>query len=123
MAQQCGTQTSYENRTVAYNVQYEYAGKQYTVQMPYDPGPSIRLQVTPVGAAGSMDQQAPAAAPTVVPGPVTMAPQPLVASTVVVPPPAYAYYPYGYGYPYYRPYYPGVSLNLGYVYHGGGHRH
>jgi len=116
--QSCTTQTFYENRTAAYNVVYEYGGKQYTVQMPYDPGPSIRLQVTPVGAAGSMDQQPPAAT-TVVPGPVTMAPQPLVTSTVVVPP-AYAYYPYPY--PYYRPYYPGVSLNLGYVYHSG-HRH
>lgn len=39
----------YENRTVAYNVVYEYAGKQYAVQMPNDPGPSIQLQLTPVG--------------------------------------------------------------------------
>ncbi|RYF35853.1 MAG: glycine zipper 2TM domain-containing protein, partial [Comamonadaceae bacterium] len=28
--QQCTTQTTYENRTVAYNVTYEYAGRQYT---------------------------------------------------------------------------------------------
>ncbi|MGZ5271309.1 MAG: glycine zipper 2TM domain-containing protein [Ramlibacter sp.] len=119
--QNCTTQTFYENRTAAYNVVYEYGGKQYSVQMPYDPGPSIRLQVTPVGAAGTMDQQAPSSATNVVPGPVTVAPQPLVTSTVVVPP-TYAYYPYPYPYPYYRPYYPAVSLNLGYVYHGG-HRH
>jgi hypothetical protein len=33
---------------VAYNVTYEYAGKQYIVQMPQDPGPSVRLQITPV---------------------------------------------------------------------------
>ncbi len=46
--QRCRMQTFYENRTVAYNVTYEYAGKQYSVQMPYDPGPTIPLQITPV---------------------------------------------------------------------------
>ena len=46
--QRCTTQTFYENRTVAYNVVYEYAGKQYSVQMPSDPGPTIALQITPV---------------------------------------------------------------------------
>ncbi|MFN7122206.1 MAG: glycine zipper 2TM domain-containing protein [Hydrogenophaga sp.] len=47
---QCGTQTFYENRTVAYNVVYEYAGRQYNVQMPQDPGPYIRLNVSPADA-------------------------------------------------------------------------
>ena len=46
--QHCTMQTFYENRTVAYNVAYEYAGKHYSVQMPYDPGPFIALQITPV---------------------------------------------------------------------------
>ena len=46
--QQCSTQNFYENRTVAYNVVYEYAGRQYSVQMPYDPGRFVRLSVTPV---------------------------------------------------------------------------
>ena len=46
--QNCSTQTVYENRTMGYNVVYEYAGKQYTVQMPQDPGPTVRLQVTPM---------------------------------------------------------------------------
>ena len=46
--QNCSMQTMYENRTMAYNVVYEYAGKQYTVQMPQDPGPTVRLQITPV---------------------------------------------------------------------------
>ncbi|HWP12875.1 MAG TPA: glycine zipper 2TM domain-containing protein, partial [Ramlibacter sp.] len=36
--QSCTTQTYYENRTVGYNVVYEYAGRQYNVQMPNDPG-------------------------------------------------------------------------------------
>lgn len=47
---QCSTQNVYENRTVAYNVVYEYAGRQYTTQMPQDPGRFVRLSVTPVGA-------------------------------------------------------------------------
>jgi uncharacterized protein YcfJ len=46
--QNCAQQTVYENRTMAYNVVYEFAGKQYTVQMPSDPGPTVRLQITPV---------------------------------------------------------------------------
>ena len=36
--QRCTTQTFYENRTVGYNVMYEYAGRQYTAQLPNDPG-------------------------------------------------------------------------------------
>jgi hypothetical protein len=52
LAQQCRVETTYENRTVGYHVSYEWGGKTYTVQMPYDPGPTIALQVTPVGASG-----------------------------------------------------------------------
>jgi uncharacterized protein YcfJ len=46
----CSTQTFYENQTVAYDVVYEYAGRQYNVQMPQDPGRFVRLSVTPVDA-------------------------------------------------------------------------
>ena len=49
--QNCSQQMFYENRTMAYNVVYEFAGKQYTVQMPQDPGPTVRLQITPVAPA------------------------------------------------------------------------
>lgn len=49
--QSCSTQMSYETRTMAYNVVYEFAGKRYTVQMPQDPGPTVRLQITPVAPA------------------------------------------------------------------------
>jgi uncharacterized protein YcfJ len=51
--QSCSQQMFYENRTMAYNVVYEFAGKQYTVQMPQDPGPTVRLQVTPMAPAGN----------------------------------------------------------------------
>ena len=95
--QRCSTQTVYENRTVGYNVTYEYAGKQYTVQLPQDPGPSIRLQVSPMGAA----VQAPAEPVQVV-----------TPATVVVPArPVY----------YAQPYYPPVSIGLGFGYWD--HRH
>ena len=46
--QRCSTQNFYENRTIAYNVVYQYADKQYSVQMPRDPGPTVRLQITPI---------------------------------------------------------------------------
>ncbi len=118
-ATQCYTQTTYENRTAGYNVTYEYAGKQFTVQMPYDPGPTIRLQVSPMtGNTNSMP--ADTAQPVYgsgQPQAVILAQQP----TMVYP----AYYPNYYpGYApvayYPRPYYyPNISLGLGYVYHGG----
>lgn len=46
--QNCRTETTYETRTQGYNVTYEYAGKQYTVQMPQDPGAWVQLRVSPV---------------------------------------------------------------------------
>lgn len=109
-AQQCSTQTTYENRTVGYNVQYEYGGRTYMVQMPYDPGPTIRVQVTPVTSAEPPEGVQAAVAPA----PVYAVPQ---TPSVVYP--AYAYPAYYPGY-YARPYwYPPVSLSIGYVYHGG----
>lgn len=46
--QSCRNEVTYETRTQAYNVTYEYAGKQYTVQMPQDPGAWVQLRVSPV---------------------------------------------------------------------------
>jgi len=108
--QRCGIQTFYENRPVAYNVVYEYAGKQYNVQMPSDPGPTIQLQIAPVGAGSQMD------APPV----NTSYQQPIYVqpADVVVAPPVYRGY-------YARPYYPPVGLELNFGYSDGyrGHRH
>src|SRR4051812_19580754 len=53
----CVTENTYENRTVAWDVTYDYQGQQYQVQMPYDPGPTVRLNVAGAGAA--TQQQAP----------------------------------------------------------------
>ena len=105
--QRCSTQTVLENRVVAYQVVYEFAGKQYSVQMPQDPGPQVQLQITPVGVAP------PAAPPAVVvyatpqaaPVPVVIT-QPvfITSGTQWVP----AYYPYAYRPPV------GVNLQFGY---------
>ena len=46
----CGTQTFYENQTVAYDVVYEFSGRQYRTQMQQDPGQFVRLNVSPVDA-------------------------------------------------------------------------
>ena len=120
--QRCSTQTFYENRPTAFNVVYEYGGKQYSVQMPNDPGPTVQLQVTPVGASNA----APAYAPPAYQAPVT--------TTYVAPPVAYvepqtvyvgapAYYP-GYYAPSYAPLGVGLALGLGIGYYSrgwGGH--
>ncbi len=46
--QRCHTETFYENRTVGYNVVYEFAGRQYSTQTPTHPGTTIAVQVQPV---------------------------------------------------------------------------
>lgn len=82
--QRCATQTFFENRTVAYNVAYEYAGKQYSVQMPYDPGSAIRLQITPMISGPSM---APSSGTATYSQPIYEQP-----SNAVVTPPVYRRY-------------------------------
>jgi len=95
--QHCSTQTVYESRTTGYNVVYEYAGKQYSVQMPNDPGPTIAIQVAPVGAV-----------PAAVSPPVYTAPTTVVTTPAVTVVPATGYYYQ----PYYQPYYPPVALDF-----------
>lgn len=127
----CTTETTYENRTVAYNVTYEYGGQRYTVQMPYDPGPTIRLHLSPVsqgvmppapltGGAVTAPPVQSAATPLVAPAPAPVAPMVMPAPVVVAP---YAVYPAPYPPPvYYRPYpYPPVGVSIGFVF--GNHRH
>ena len=91
--QQCHTQNTVENRTIAQNVLYEYAGQRYTVQMPlsgdFRPGVRIALQV--------QNQVAPVAPVTQVyaPQPVYTQPtytQPVQTVTYVQPAPTVVYY-------------------------------
>ena len=128
--QRCSTQTYYENRTVGYNVAYEYGGRQYTAQMPSDPGSTIRLQLSPAGAqasggyamAGGEGISAPLgiqSIPAVVASSTTVYPSYYPAYTAYPTYPAYAAYP-----GYYPAYYPPVSLSLGFGFGGGwGHHH
>jgi uncharacterized protein YcfJ len=46
--QRCTTHRALEERTVAYSVVYEYAGRQYTTQMRQDPGRTVQVQVQAV---------------------------------------------------------------------------
>jgi uncharacterized protein YcfJ len=115
--QSCNTQTFYENRTMSYNVVYEFNGKQYSVNMPQDPGPTVRLQVTPVSTGGMESVPPPVINGPVAPQPMVTAPAPTVYATQpVYTQPVYVAAPYYYA----RPYYPPVSLSIGYVHHGGG---
>ena len=45
--QRCTTETYYDNRTIGYDVVYEYAGRQYTTRTQTDPGNWIPLNVQP----------------------------------------------------------------------------
>ena len=114
--QQCGTQQVSQSVTV-YQVVYEYAGKQYQVQMPREPGPFVTVQLSPVGTtnptnltnAGTTGYAAPAATPPVygaVYGPVY--PQP--------------YYAGAYN-GYYGPAYPSYPIGLSLGYYGGRRGH
>ena len=78
----CGTQTVYENRTVGYDVTYEYAGRQYRVQTPQDPGPTLRVQVSPL--VPPMQATSPTGLTTVpAPAPVVLPAQPGVGLDTV----------------------------------------
>ena len=103
----CTTTSAYENRLIGYQVVYEYAGKQYTVQLPQDPGATIALQVSPVSVANA----------PVAPATMIMNPPPVAQPQVIyAPPPAVVYgAPYYYGNPY--PF--STSIHLGWGYRGG----
>jgi uncharacterized protein YcfJ len=103
--QRCTTQTYYENRTVGYDVVYEYAGRQYTTRTQTDPGRWIPLSVQPTGQTYST-QPDPYASQGVYsqPGVVTSTypAQPVYQQPTYVTPPV-TVIEYGYDS---RPYYP-----------------
>ena len=103
----CTTQTVMENRLVGYNVVYEYAGKTYNVQLPQDPGPTLPLQILPAGMQTPLPANAPGVATVVTPPAVVYAQPPVVYAPA----------------PYYRPWPVNTSINLGWGWYGGGHRH
>ncbi len=140
IAPQCSTQTIYESRTVAYNVIYESGGKQYSVQMPQNPGRTLRLGVAgaPVVAAPMLAvAQASAAAVSPISVPNEIVEDPAMTNqyssfTQPYPPPVQVTYAYPgasyYNSPYYGSYAPygsywGPAVGLGFIggfYYGGG---
>jgi hypothetical protein len=96
------------SQPTAYNVIYEYAGKQYSVQMPRDPGSFVQLQVTPVGDAQTQqfEQNVTIPAPVIQPQTVYA---PLVQQVVYAPAPVVYQQPY-----YVNPYiYPAIGIGCG----------
>lgn len=118
-SQQCATTFSLQSRVTHYNVVYEYAGKQYNVAMPSDPGPSVTIQLTPVVAnsAPVQTQETQGISPQVYTQPVYAA-QPVYINS-------YPYaYPYGYPNAFSNYGYPlAVGVGLGYIWRGGGGGH
>ncbi|HVR52384.1 MAG TPA: glycine zipper 2TM domain-containing protein [Pseudorhodoferax sp.] len=45
----CTLQGVLQPQVIGYDVRYAYAGRQYRVQWPQDPGPTLAVQVTPAG--------------------------------------------------------------------------
>ncbi|MBS0447806.1 MAG: glycine zipper 2TM domain-containing protein [Proteobacteria bacterium] len=86
--QRCRPVAAYENRTVGYDVVYEYAGRRYTTRMANDPGPTLAIDVSPAGSPSAA--VAPPAPPAYVqsypvpPAPVVYAPAPAVVVTPYV---------------------------------------
>lgn len=70
--QTCTTQPVQHSKLAYYDVKYEFAGRQYAVQMPNDPGPFIVVNVTPQVAT----VPAPSAMATPMPMPTPTAPTP-----------------------------------------------
>jgi uncharacterized protein YcfJ len=101
----CQTVSNYEDRTVGYDVMYDYAGQRYSTRMTRDPGKQIAVTVQPADAAGAS-----------VPAPAYTEPAPQAA-----PPPVY-YQPVPrtvyYDYPAPRVYVAPV-ISFGFGYYGG----
>lgn len=114
-AQRCTLQNVYENRPVAYNVVYEFGGKQYSVQMPNDPGPTVQLQVTPVAALAQVEPPS----GTVIYAQSTYQQPPYV----VTEPQVFYAYPGYYSQPNYVPMAALMGLGIWFGHHGHGHRH
>ncbi len=77
----CTTQTFYQNRAVAYDVVYEYAGRNYTTRTATPPGDWIALSVQPAANSGAYGSNGYYSS--------TQPPQAAYATTPVAPPVVY----------------------------------
>ena len=85
--ERCTVQNYVENRTTGYQVVYEFGGRQYSAQVPQDPGSTIPVQVS---LANAMVSQAPLTS-NIVSSPAPVYIQPSV--TYVTVPAPNVYYP------------------------------
>jgi hypothetical protein len=114
---QCRTVTRYENRTIGYDVVYEYQGVRRQTRTATDPGDRIALNVNvaPVDAPSAQAAYAPPPQASYVPPPVYYAPSPPVVYAA----------PYYYGPRYAVNPWPvvriGVGLGYGWGWRGGHH--
>jgi len=112
----CQTVSSYENRTVGYDVVYDYAGQRYSTRMARDPGSQFAVSVQPAegGLPAPLDagrDGTPVPAYAAAPQSVYYAPAP--QTVYYAPAPYYAPYPY-----YVMP-----SISFGFGYYGGHRGH
>lgn len=142
LERRCSTQGVYEDRTIGYDVVYEYNGREFTTRMRSDPGAFVNVQVQATGGAEPL----PVAPRSRSGQPVPFTQQGGESVVAAAPPPAYiepvyetypAYAPYYAPSPYYAPYYGsyygpsyapswvpfGSGLALGAVIGFGGHSH
>jgi len=95
----CQTVTTYENRTVGYDVMYDYAGQRYSTRMTRDPGPQLAVDVQPADGGNLPAPIAPNVSPSVAPQTIYYAPAP--ETVYYAPPPFYVTPVIGFGFGYY----------------------
>lgn len=135
MERRCATQNAYEDRTVGYDVVYEYNGRQFTTRMRNDPGEFVQVQVQvqatgevlPAPSRGRSGQPVPLVrqggdlAPA---APASAYIEPVYESWAVAPAPYYYGSYYAPAPPYAPSYVPfGAGLAIGALIGFGGHRH
>ena len=124
----CRSSSTLEQRTVGYEVQYDYAGQRYSTRLPRDPGPRMAIDVRPAVSVISAGGEPTAQVYDMAPRPGAAAPQyyqPVPAAGRAVAPVVY-YDDAAYAQPYYGTYIvPSISLGFGYYggYRGGRHGH
>jgi hypothetical protein len=72
--QRCRSEMVTEDRTIGYKVVYEYAGRQREAQLPFPPGQTIELEVTPAVSGAAPSSVSPAA-PVYSSGPEVLPPR------------------------------------------------
>lgn len=118
----CRDVSTLEDRTVGFDVMYDYAGQRYSTRVPRDPGARMAIDVRPAASGADDMPPAPLTGTETQPG----APAPVYYTPV--PAAGTSGQPIVYASPYAQPYYgpfivPSISLGFGYYggYRGGRH--